>query len=97
VVIPLAPGKERWVLGRAPECDLPINDGSLSRSHLAFVFGPGQPTVEDLGSLNGSSLAGQRLQPGQPQPLVAGAQLQAGSVYLTFLDAAGLFERLRAR
>ena len=97
IVIPLAPEKTRLVLGRAPECELPINDGSLSRKHLALVLGPGQPTVEELHSSNGSSLDGRRLEPGQPQPLVSGAQLQAGSVYLTFLDAAGLFDRLRAR
>ena len=97
-----SPGRVR--LGRAPECELVINDGTLSSVHLLFLreTGPGGAqaagagwTVRDGGSRNGSWLDGVRLAPGQPQALASGARLQAAQVSLTFYTPEGLFERLR--
>ncbi|MBF5043736.1 FHA domain-containing protein [Aggregicoccus sp. 17bor-14] len=95
---PDAPGRVR--LGRAPECELVINDGTLSSVHLLFLREPGGApgggwTVRDGGSRNGSWLDGVRLAPGQPQALASGARLQAAQVSLTFYTPEGLLERLR--
>jgi pSer/pThr/pTyr-binding forkhead associated (FHA) protein len=94
-----SPGRVR--LGRGPECEIVINDGTLSGVHLLFMrddgAGPGESwTVRDEGSRNGSWLDGVRLEAGQPHRLAPGARLQAAQVRLTFYDAAGMFSRLRS-
>jgi FHA domain len=87
---------ERVRLGRAAECEIAINDGTLSSVHLLFVREPqGGWTVRDGGSRNGSWLDGERLEPGQPRPLTSGARLQAAQVSLTFYAPEGMYERLR--
>src|SRR4051812_10687890 len=48
----LAPGE--YVLGRATDCQLPINAGSISRHHAKVRVTPeGVVTIEDLASANG--------------------------------------------
>jgi predicted component of type VI protein secretion system len=47
-------GKERMVLGRSSENDLPIKHTSISREHCAFVREGDDWFVEDLGSSNGT-------------------------------------------
>jgi hypothetical protein len=51
--------------------------------------------VKDAGSRNGSRLDGMPLA-AAPARLAPGAAIEAGAVRLTFLDAAGLYVRLRA-
>ena len=82
-------------LGRASENDLVVDDGTLSRSHLAFNRDAGGAwTVRDVGSSNGTRLEGQPL--GQvPTPIQSGARIEAGAVRLTFYDGPGLYLRLR--
>lgn len=76
-IVPLVPGKD-VVLGRADDCEVSIEDASVSRKHTAIG---GEPLrVEDLGSRNGTRLFGQRLEPGKPVPLPVGASLELGSV-----------------
>ena len=47
-------GKERMVLGRASENDLPIKHTSISREHCVFIREGEDWFVEDLGSSNGT-------------------------------------------
>ena len=42
------------LVGRAPECDLLIEDQSISRSHAEFLVTHTACEVRDLGSLNGT-------------------------------------------
>lgn len=49
-------GKDRMVLGRSSECDLPIKHTSISREHAAFSKEGEDWFIEDLGSSNGSWL-----------------------------------------
>ncbi len=49
-------GKDRMVLGRASETDLPIKHTSISREHAAFTKAGDDWFIEDLGSSNGSWL-----------------------------------------
>jgi hypothetical protein len=82
-------------LGRASENDLVVDDGTLSRSHLAFTRdAPGVWKVRDVGSSNGSRLEGKPLGPA-PVAIESGARIEAGAVRLTFYDSAGMFLRLR--
>src|ERR1051325_11096505 len=45
------------VIGRAASCDVRIDHPALSRRHAVLRAGP-PPTVEDLGSTNGTRVAG---------------------------------------
>jgi pSer/pThr/pTyr-binding forkhead associated (FHA) protein len=83
-------------LGRGASCELVVDDATLSRVHLVFGLGEGgRWTVHDAGSRNGSKVDGVPLGP-TPVPLAPGAAIEAGAVRLTFLDAAGLYFRLRS-
>jgi hypothetical protein len=81
-------------LGRGPDNELVLDDATLSRVHLLLTREAHGWTVRDAGSTNGTALEGARLGP-DPVALETGLRLVAGSVRLTFYDAAGLYLRLR--
>jgi hypothetical protein len=90
----LAPGQDHCLLGRSAQCDLSLNDSTLSSRHLAFTFDGATWRVADLRSSNGSTLDGSTLPPEVPMVLKNGAALVAGDVSLTFYTSAGLLELL---
>ena len=57
------------LIGRAPECDLRIDDPSVSRRHAELRYRNGQVQLVDLGSTNGVTVNGAP---------VAGAELRDG-------------------
>src|SRR5262245_44777937 len=59
------------VVGRGQECDVRIEDSSISRRH-AVVHRGDPPLIEDLGSRNGTRVRGSPLVPGQRIPLPVG-------------------------
>lgn len=75
------PLKESGVLlGRNPECTLVLDDEYASGRHARVYAQDGSWYVEDLGSTNGTYLAGERLS--APRPLAEGAQLRIGTTVL---------------
>jgi hypothetical protein len=50
----VALGKERMVLGRSSQSDVPVKHTSISREHFAFVREGESWLIEDLGSSNGT-------------------------------------------
>ncbi len=57
----LGPG--RLLVGRAPDSDIALDDEGVSRRHALFVCTPdGKVSVEDLGSTNGTSVDGTRIE-----------------------------------
>ena len=75
------PLKESGVLlGRNPECTLVLDDEYASGRHARVYADGGGWFVEDLGSTNGTYLAGARLT--GPRPLAEGAQLRIGTTVL---------------
>jgi len=78
--VPLTMGRD-YVLGRAPECDVVIDDASVSRRH-ALLTVSGRITLEDLGSTNGTSIQGRKLQAGDPGVLSLGTVFEVGSATL---------------
>ena len=54
----LEPGQ--YVVGRTPGADIVIKDMTLSRRHARLVRTANSLTVEDLGSLNGTFVDGER-------------------------------------
>ncbi|MBK7396189.1 MAG: sigma 54-interacting transcriptional regulator [Myxococcales bacterium] len=64
-------------VGRDSACALTIGDDALSRRHARIVCGR-DPTLEDLGSKNGTRLNGRTLGRGESAPLVDGAVIELG-------------------
>lgn len=70
------------VLGRDPAADLWIGDPSVSRQHARILAEGARAVIEDLGSKNGTSVAGERIA-GQVA-LSDGDKLRLGHVDLVF-------------
>lgn len=49
-------GEQPVIIGRHPECDVQIDDGSVSRQHAKITFEHGHYFIEDLNSRNGTFL-----------------------------------------
>lgn len=64
------------VFGRGEDCDVVLEDGSVSRKHAAIGGTPLR--AEDLGSRNGSRVFGARLEAGKPVELPIGASIELG-------------------
>jgi two-component system response regulator AtoC len=80
------------VLGRSSECDIVINDESVSRKHSVLRLGV-QPTIEDLGSRNGTVVQGRRLQPAEPCPIALESLLQLGSAWVVLQRASAVAQQ----
>ncbi len=55
------------LVGRAAECDIPLDDAEVSRRHARFTWHGARLLVEDLGSANGTVVNGRTI--AGPQPL----------------------------
>ncbi|HEX6702959.1 MAG TPA: FHA domain-containing protein [Gaiellaceae bacterium] len=76
------PEGERTTIGRSPDCEIFLDDVTVSRKHAAIIRRDGSFFVEDLGSLNGTFLNRRRIESGE---LADGDELQIGKYRLTFL------------
>ncbi len=76
---------ERIVLGRDPNCDIPVADHEVSRQHAAIVFEEGQAVLQDLGSSNGTFVNGKRV---DRHLLQASDRLQLGRSLLVYTTRA---------
>ncbi len=84
-------------LGRTRDAVAWIDSASVSRRHARIVVSGGKATIEDLGSKNGTSVSGRRID--GPTRLEAGDQIELGSVLMTFrvFRAIGSTETKRSR
>jgi two-component system, NtrC family, response regulator AtoC len=74
------PRESRAIVGRSAAADVVVGDPSVSRAHAELVVGPEGATIRDLESRNGTSINGQRLEPGSAAPLPSGAHVMLGEV-----------------
>jgi len=92
----LADFERVYVLGRAPNLDLSLEDADASRRHVEVFRRGHHVCVRDLGSKNGSELGGQRLEPNKESPWPSGATLRFGANTFSLsdpvLDALGEIE-----
>ena len=76
--------QERTTVGRSPECDIFLDDVTVSRRHAVASREGDHLEIEDLGSLNGTFLNRKRIE--SSAPLADGDELQIGKYRLTFLQ-----------
>jgi len=67
------------MIGRAADCDLRIDDPSISRNHAVLHLGP-PLAIEDLGSANGTWVHERRIEPGERAPMQLNEAVRVGSV-----------------
>jgi hypothetical protein len=78
------PQGERTTVGRSPDCDIFLDDVTVSRRHAVLLQRDGGFFIEDQGSLNGTYLNRKRIE--SAQELENGDELQIGKYKLTFLE-----------
>ncbi len=76
------PEGERTTIGRSPDCEIFLDDVTVSRKHAVLVCRGDGFVVEDQSSLNGTFLNRRRI---ESAPLEDGDELQIGKYRLTFL------------
>lgn len=75
------PQGERMMIGRSPDCQVFLDDVTVSRRHAAFFERDGHWFVEDQGSLNGTFVNRRRVESSE---LSDGDEIQIGKYRLTF-------------
>ena len=76
------PAGARTRIGRSPDCDIFLDDVTVSRNHAVLVEENGEFHVEDQGSLNGTFVNRKRI---DRAPLHEGDELQVGKYRMTFI------------
>jgi hypothetical protein len=77
------PTSERTRIGRSPECEIFLDDVTVSRNHAVLIARAAGYVVEDLGSLNGTFVNRRRI---DTAVLQGGDELQIGKYRMTFIE-----------
>ncbi|HEY8208495.1 MAG TPA: FHA domain-containing protein [Myxococcaceae bacterium] len=81
-------------IGRAPDCDVRLNEETVSRDHLWLEPGEGADWVVRPGSPTSVTLVGGRALSGDGLTLTSRETLELGNVVLTFETAQTLLRRV---
>jgi hypothetical protein len=76
--------QDSTTVGRSPDCDIFLDDVTVSRRHALLKRSDGRFLIEDQGSLNGTFVNRRRIESGA---LEDGDEVQIGKYKLTFLTA----------
>jgi FHA domain/zinc-ribbon domain len=74
--------RPQTTIGRSPECDIFLDDVTVSRRHAVVSHGEAAFVIEDLGSLNGTFLNRSRIDRSE---LESGDEVQIGKYRLIYL------------
>ena len=101
LVIPLQPrfpaaGDLKLSFGRSTVCDVVLPFVSISKHHGFLCFEAGQWTISDVGSRNGTLLAGRKVGEG-PVPLPDGASVEIGKIAVRFLGVRAFHQFLHLK
>lgn len=90
----LAPTAAGVRVGRSPECEIVINDATVSRSHLVLVQEQdGSWSANVSVNSRGALVEGKPVPPGGHLTLKRGLQVTLGDAVVTFYDAEGFLGR----
>jgi hypothetical protein len=78
--------KDATVAGRSPDCDVFLDDITVSRRHAELHRDAEGFTIKDAGSLNGTYVNRRRV---ESSPLTGGDEIQIGRFKLVFYTAPG--------
>jgi pSer/pThr/pTyr-binding forkhead associated (FHA) protein len=78
------PSGERTLIGRSPDCDVFLDDVTVSRKHAELLQENGRFTIKDLGSLNGTFVNRKRIEAAETE-IEDDDEIQIGKYRLTFL------------
>jgi pSer/pThr/pTyr-binding forkhead associated (FHA) protein len=81
--------EKRYVMGRSTQCDVVLDEPNASRRHTEVFTRNGQVIVRELGSKNGTKLAGQPLIADRETLWLAGAVLEIGTDHILLMDPVG--------
>jgi hypothetical protein len=70
------------LIGRSARANFVIEHDSVSRNHARFLLERGELCLEDLDSMNGTWVDGQKLEPNAPVPLQPGGIVEIGKIKL---------------
>jgi pSer/pThr/pTyr-binding forkhead associated (FHA) protein len=76
------PTGERTRIGRSPDCEIFLDDVTVSRNHAVLIERDGAYVVEDQGSLNGTFVNRKRI---ESATLQEGDEVQVGKYRMTFI------------
>ena len=74
------------IIGSSAECDLIVDDRTISRRHARLLVSDGGVSIEDLGSTNGTAVDGAKVT--DEVPLHHEAEIKLGRVFLRILKDA---------
>ncbi len=77
-----ATDRPRTLIGRSPDCDVFLDDVTVSRRHAEIVQDGGAYVIRDLGSLNGTFVNRHRI---ESTTLADDDEVQIGKYRMTFL------------
>jgi len=77
------PAGGRTRIGRSPDCEIFLDDVTVSRNHAVLIERDGRFFVEDEGSLNGTFVNRRRIDSAE---LENGDEVQIGKYRLTFVE-----------
>jgi hypothetical protein len=78
------PAGDRTLIGRSPDCDIFLDDVTVSRRHAELLRDGERFTIRDLGSLNGTFVNRRRI---EAADLVDDDEVQIGKYRMTFRRA----------
>jgi hypothetical protein len=77
------PQGDRTTIGRSPDCDIFLDDVTVSRKHAVLMERDGAYVIEDQGSLNGTFVNRRRIE--VATRLQTGDEVQIGKYRLSFI------------
>src|SRR6266851_1527920 len=88
-VVALSPGQS-ITAGRTPQCDMQLDDPSVSRRHCAITFAGGVLQIKDLDSANGTFVNERPIKESTARP---GDLIRLGAAILEVRDPSGVTQR----
>lgn len=89
--------QDDFLIGRTADCDVMLDEGTVSKHHARITWSRKEATLEDLGSRNGTLLNGSKLPAGVPRKLVDNDAIDFGGVMVLFLEVPTLRKRMGLR